>query len=128
MAASSAQAVRSNSDANSRQEAADHLATYKQTLGSLYPLFANIGADKGLANYDKSNEYETLLKDIINANKYLLKDTSDLIDATPLLGPLLGPSKLVHCACQYTAHLPCHSCLRCQMHPRRAPRRHRKRH
>jgi hypothetical protein len=96
MAASSAQNARSNSDENSRREAAEHLASYKETLGSLYPLFAHIGADKGLANYDKSDQYETLLKDIVNATKNTLGGTSSLVDAIPVIGPLLGPSKLVH--------------------------------
>lgn len=52
-----------------------------------------LAAEKGLANYDKSNKYETLLKDIVNASKYTLSDVDDIIDADPLLGPILGPSE-----------------------------------
>ena len=74
---------------------------------------ANIGADKGLANYDKSDQYETLLKDIVNMNKSTLGDTSKLIDADPLLGPMLGPSKRVSPAslARFDIHIWCHSCI-----------------
>ncbi|KAF8509831.1 hypothetical protein JB92DRAFT_485615 [Gautieria morchelliformis] len=88
---SSAQEARWNPDDSTRQDTAAKLASYQQTLGPLYPLMANMGAGKGLANYDNSDQYETLLKDIVNANKYTLGDTSRLIDADPLLAPLLGP-------------------------------------
>lgn len=91
--ASSAQTARTNADDSSRKDAAAKLASYQQTLGPLYPLMANLGADKGLANYDSSNGDETFLKGIVNANKSILGVTSGLIDADPLFGPLLGPSK-----------------------------------
>ena len=69
----------------------------------------NIGADKGLANYDKSDQYETLLKGIVNANKLTLGDTSRLVDADPLLGPLLGQSKRI--SLLYPHALPLTHCL-----------------
>ncbi len=50
-------------------------------------------SDKGLANYDSTNDLETLLKEAINLNKGVLKATYQLVDALPVIGPILGPSK-----------------------------------
>lgn len=49
-------------------------------------------SDKGLANYQKSEVLEALLKDIIDANKDALSATTTLIYKIPGLGPVLGPS------------------------------------
>ncbi|RDB28852.1 hypothetical protein Hypma_015509 [Hypsizygus marmoreus] len=49
------------------------------------------GADKGLANYDRTNDLETLLKDVVNLHKDTLKSVSILVYNIPILGPILGP-------------------------------------
>lgn len=56
-------------------------------------VLAQLAADKGLANYDKDNTLETLLKNTINAVKDLLSNVDELIGGIPVLGPLLGPSE-----------------------------------
>ncbi|KIY71633.1 hypothetical protein CYLTODRAFT_336307, partial [Cylindrobasidium torrendii FP15055 ss-10] len=50
-----------------------------------------LAKDKGLANYDKDIPLETALKDVVNANKMVLKSISVLTDKLPILGPILGP-------------------------------------
>jgi len=45
----------------------------------------------GLANYDSSNNVETLIKDTINVNKDTLKAVSVLVNNLPIVGPILGP-------------------------------------
>lgn len=54
---------------------------------------AKAASDKGLANYDRSNGFETLLKDIINLHKNVLTAVSVAVYNIPFLGPLLGPSE-----------------------------------
>ena len=53
-----------------------------------------MGSDKGLANYDKNNALETLLKKVVNANKYLLNDVDKMVYQLPAVGSTLGPSEL----------------------------------
>lgn len=50
-------------------------------------------SDKGLANYDNTNDLETLLKEAINLHKDVLKATYQLIKALPIVGPILAPSR-----------------------------------
>ena len=52
-----------------------------------------MAADKGLANYDKDDELETVLKDLVNAVKYLLNDITAMVYQIPGVGPTLGPSE-----------------------------------
>ena len=56
-------------------------------------LLGDLGRDKGLANYDRNNGLETLLKDIVNLNKDTLSCVTDIVYEVPLLGSTLGPSK-----------------------------------
>lgn len=53
---------------------------------------AQIGSDKGLANYDDKNNLETLLKDTVNLNKDALTAVDVAVYYLPILGPTLGPS------------------------------------
>jgi hypothetical protein len=48
-------------------------------------------AEKGLA-YDQHNHLETLVKDILNFHKDIIKAIAELLRCFPLLGPILGPS------------------------------------
>ncbi len=50
---------------------------------------------KGLANYDSTNDLETLLKNVVNLNKDVLTGLSRAFGGLPLLGPLLGPCMVV---------------------------------
>jgi len=47
--------------------------------------------DKGLANYDSTNDLETLLKNVVDLNKNALTSIDQALGGLPLLGPLLGP-------------------------------------
>jgi len=51
--------------------------------------------DKGLANYDSTNDLETLLKNVVNLNKDVLTGLDHALGGLPLLGPLLGPCMVV---------------------------------
>jgi hypothetical protein len=53
---------------------------------------AQIGSDKGLANYDDKNSLETLLKDTVDLNKNVLSAVDVAVYNLPVLGPILGPS------------------------------------
>lgn len=52
-----------------------------------------LGADKGLANYDRTDSIETLLKNTINVNKNLLSGVTTITYNLPIVGRTLGPSK-----------------------------------
>ena len=47
--------------------------------------------DKGLANYDRTNDLETLLKNVVNLNKNVLTAMDLALGNLPVLGPILGP-------------------------------------
>lgn len=64
-------------------------------MGRTQGLLGDLGRDKGLANYDRSNDLETLLKHIVNLNKDTLSSVTDIVYEIPILGPILGPSKWV---------------------------------
>ncbi|KAF8321405.1 uncharacterized protein EI90DRAFT_3157915 [Cantharellus anzutake] len=53
--------------------------------------FKSLGSKKGLANYDRGNVLETILKDVVNALKKTLESIDTLIYKIPALGPILGP-------------------------------------
>jgi hypothetical protein len=74
-------------------KAASEMQAYKNNLLAFQTILRQLGSDKGLANYDKNNELETVLKDFVNANKNVLTATHQLVESTPTLGPILGPSK-----------------------------------
>ncbi|KAG5648001.1 hypothetical protein DXG03_007035 [Asterophora parasitica] len=46
---------------------------------------------KGLDNYDRTNDIETLIKETVNLNKNTLSAVSVLVNNLPILGPILGP-------------------------------------
>ena len=62
-------------------------------MGRAQGLLGDLGRDKGLANYDRNNDLETLLKDIVNLLKDTLSAVTDIVYEIPILGPILGPSK-----------------------------------
>ena len=89
----------SSRSANFEQESATEASGFHSSLLGFQNTLAQLGADKGLANYDRNNDLETLLKDLINANKYFLNDVDGLVYDVPGLGPTLGPSKLLERCC-----------------------------
>ena len=89
---SKSSSVTSN-DAEFQQESVTSLTSFQGSIHSFQGLFKHLGRDKGLANYDRSNELETLLKKVINLNKDTLDAIDCLVYEIPTLGPYLGPSK-----------------------------------
>ena len=58
-------------------------------------LLAQLGDQKGLANYDRTDGLETLLKNLVNLNKDTLSYVDILVSNLPVLGPELGQSAYV---------------------------------
>ncbi|KAI0825139.1 hypothetical protein BC628DRAFT_1419498 [Trametes gibbosa] len=74
-----------------RQDSVSRVTAYKDTVANFQSILLQLGADKGLANYDRSDQLETLLKEILNVNKNTLSTISALVYNVPTLGPILGP-------------------------------------
>ncbi|KAI0651849.1 hypothetical protein C8Q79DRAFT_1005104 [Trametes meyenii] len=87
--ASQASTEGANSDYHQRVVTA--VTAYHDTLSNYQTILVQLGSDKGLANYDRDDALETLLKDMVNLTKYTLKDIDTIIYQIPVLGPILGP-------------------------------------
>lgn len=75
-------------------------AAYNQKVASgLTEVYTNFqqfstaygGLDKGIANYDKYDELETILKNTVNCMKSTMSTTYNLVVAIPAIGSMLGP-------------------------------------
>lgn len=64
---------------------------FQTTLADTASPATGVG-DKGLANYDRNNDLETLLKNIVNVNKNVLSSINTIVYNIPGVGPILGPS------------------------------------
>jgi len=73
-----------------RQQTSDSLSQFHQGLLSFNILLGQLSADKGLANYDKGDKLETVLKNVVNATKNALSAIDVLVYRIPLLGSVLG--------------------------------------
>ena len=60
-------------------------------LAGFESIFSQLGADKGLANFDQSSELESLLKSLVNSMKNLLSSMTTLTENIPGLGPAVAP-------------------------------------
>ncbi|KAJ6610898.1 hypothetical protein B0H10DRAFT_2224603 [Mycena sp. CBHHK59/15] len=67
------------------------LTSYQTNIVGVQDILAELGADKGLANFDRTDDIEVYLKAIVNVNKDILSCVSILVDNLPVLGPILGP-------------------------------------
>ena len=83
----------SRNDPGFREDAVRELRGFRDNMDRTQGLLGDLGRDKGLANYDRNNDLETLLKDIVNLNKDTLSSVTDIVYEVPLLGSTLGPSK-----------------------------------
>lgn len=75
------------------QQGAAELSQFHTNLAGFQDVLAQLAADKGLANYDSTDDLQTLLKNLVNAVKYLLNDLDEMVYNLPAVGPTLGPSK-----------------------------------
>lgn len=71
-----------------------NLTAYKTSISEFQSALAYLGRDKGLANYNKNDDLETLLKDFINLHKNTLSYIDVVVYQLPVVGPMLGPSEL----------------------------------
>ncbi|KAI0361632.1 hypothetical protein OH77DRAFT_1417900 [Trametes cingulata] len=78
-------------DADFNQQAVSEVAAYQDGLLGFQSLLAQLAADKGLANYDRTDELETLLKNLVNLTKDTLKSVDMLVYNIPVIGAQLGP-------------------------------------
>lgn len=85
----------SRNDPRFRDDTVRELRGFRDNMGRARGLLGDLGRNKGLANYDRNNDLENLLKDIVNLNKDTLSSVTDIVYELPLLGTTLGPSKLV---------------------------------
>ncbi|KAH7930983.1 hypothetical protein BV22DRAFT_999234 [Leucogyrophana mollusca] len=81
-----------SNDPQHQRETAAALSGFSYNILGFQTALAELGADEGLANYDRTNDLETLLKNVVNVNKGVLTTTSVLVDDIPVLGPILGPT------------------------------------
>lgn len=80
-------------DQNFQQQCTTELTGFQTNLLSFQGALKDFESDKGLGNYDKSNDLETLLKNVINLNKDTLSEVDVLVYQIPMLGQTLGPSE-----------------------------------
>lgn len=93
------QASSNGNDPAFQQQCKDELTAYQASNQGFQTALAQISSgaesDKGLGNYDKNNDLETLLKNFVNLNKDTLSDVTELTYSIPVLGPTLGPSEFL---------------------------------
>ncbi|KAJ7783799.1 hypothetical protein DFH07DRAFT_789163 [Mycena maculata] len=75
------------SDVVFQQNCAHTLDQYRESFGQFE---TTIVSDKGLGYYDQGG-LQTLVKDLINANKVVLDAIYELVASIPIIGPLLAP-------------------------------------
>jgi hypothetical protein len=84
----------SQNDNSFQQQCATELTSFYSNLFGVEDILKTLGCEKGLANYDRDNELETILKNSINIIKDLLREVLAIVEDIPFLGRILGPSEL----------------------------------
>ena len=82
-------------DADFQQKCATALNDFQLDVLGIKEILQTAGADMGLAFYDRTNDVQTLMKNVVNLHKDVLKATTILVDNIPVLGPILGPSEFL---------------------------------
>lgn len=80
------------SDFQVRYEAA--LVTFRNKSSGIEATLKKLEHDTGLEYYDRTDDLETFLKNVVNLNRETLSYTDTITDNLPIVGPLLGPSEL----------------------------------
>lgn len=81
----------SPNDVNYSKECVTQAQGFHTSLLGFRTLLDQLGREKGLANYNRDDQLQTVLKNVVNANKDLLKSIDQAIEKVPALGPVLGP-------------------------------------
>lgn len=79
-------------DSTIPSRATNYTTSYQNAFQGFQVLLGQMQSDKGLANYDKADKIQTLLKNTVNLNKNCLSTITALVYQIPTLGPILGPS------------------------------------
>lgn len=80
-------------DLDYQQDYATALSGFSDNIDAFQVAYAATTSDKGLANYDRTNDIETLVKQIVNLLKNVLSSTDNLVYNLPIVGPIVGPSE-----------------------------------
>ncbi|KAH7911195.1 hypothetical protein BJ138DRAFT_1007091 [Hygrophoropsis aurantiaca] len=72
-------------------QTAEALSGFSDNVLGFQTALAELGAGHGLANFDKTNDVEILIKNMDNLIKDVLTATVQLVDQLPVIGPVLGP-------------------------------------
>jgi hypothetical protein len=94
--AAQSSSVQDDDSGDFHQQAASELTAFHTNMLGLQTLLTELGADKGLANDDRTDDLETLLKNVINVNKDTLSYVTTITYNLPLVGKTLGPSEHLH--------------------------------
>ncbi|KZP31335.1 hypothetical protein FIBSPDRAFT_849827 [Athelia psychrophila] len=89
--AAQSSSVPDSSTGNFHQQAAAELTGFHSNVLGLQDILSQLGADKGLANYDRTDDLETLLKNTVNLNKNALSSVDTIVYNLPIVGKTLGP-------------------------------------
>lgn len=86
-------------DPEFRKNCEEQLNAFHTNVLAQQTALAALGAEKksggkGLDNFDRTNDIEKLIKDTIDLHKKSLDAIYVLVSNLPILGPILGPSKL----------------------------------
>lgn len=98
------------------QQAATELTGFHTNMLGIEMVLNELGADKGLANYDRTNDLETLLKNIVNVNKDTLSYITTITYNLPIVGSTLGPSESGNSSIPHSFRRLFSSRLRDQVH------------
>ena len=91
--AAQSSSVPDNNSGDFHQQAASELTSFHTSLLGFETVLEELGADKGLVNYDRTDDVETLLKNLVNVNKDTLSYITTITYNLPIVGSTLGPSK-----------------------------------
>ncbi|KDQ63743.1 hypothetical protein JAAARDRAFT_389712 [Jaapia argillacea MUCL 33604] len=84
-------ASKSDNDPAFQQQCASELTSFYSSMQGAQSTITQLGGSAGLANYDRQNDVETMLKNIVNLNKDTLSYLDVIVYNIPTLGPILGP-------------------------------------
>ncbi|KAI0793494.1 hypothetical protein C8Q75DRAFT_804301 [Abortiporus biennis] len=87
----SAQSATRGNEPAYKEELRSRVHDFHLDLLGVRAVLEQLGADKGLANYDRSDELETILKKIVNASKDLMGNIDANVYELPVIGSTLGP-------------------------------------
>ncbi|KAF7969347.1 hypothetical protein HWV62_27681 [Athelia sp. TMB] len=89
--AAQSSSVPDSSSGDFHQQAATELTAFHSNILGIQDILSQLGEDKGLKNYDRTDDLETLLKNTVNLNKDALSSVDAIVYNLPIVGKTLGP-------------------------------------